>query len=289
MSTPLMTPTRPVMRYHGGKWILAQWIIDHLPPHRIYVEPYGGAASVLLRKPPAFATVYNDLDGDVVNVFRVLRDRAAAADLERLLRLTPWARVEFDGSYEPSADPVEQARRTLVRSFMGFGTSSRRPRRTGFRAAAYRDTATGAGDWAGYPDIIQAFTESLAGVCLECRPAHEVIAQQDGPETLFYVDPPYPASTRSSIAGRVARGESYAHEMSDDDHRRLAEDLHNIEGMAVLSGYPCDLYDRELYPDWHRVERPSLADGGRARTEVLWISPAAAARGRQLCFLDSPA
>lgn len=279
-------PRRPVMRYHGGKWRMAQWIIDHLPPHRIYVEPYGGAASVLLRKAPAFATVYNDLDGEVVNVFRVLRDRAAAAELERLLRLTPWARVEFEGSYEPAPDPIEQARRTLVRGFMGFGASSRRQRRTGFRAAAYRDTATGAGDWAGYPDIIQAFTERLAGVCLECRPAEEVIAQQDGPETLFYVDPPYPASTRSSLAGRVVRGEAYAHDMSDDNHRELAEVLRRIEGMAVLSGYPCDLYDRELYPDWHRIERASLADGGRARTEVLWISPAAAARGRQLRLME---
>src|SRR5262245_58814798 len=110
-------PRRPVLRYHGGKWRLAPWIIEHFPEHRIYVEPYGGGASVLLRKSRAFAEVYNDLDGDVVNVFRVLRDRASAAALIRAIELTPWARDEFRLSYRPASDPVERARRTIARAF----------------------------------------------------------------------------------------------------------------------------------------------------------------------------
>src|ERR1041385_943962 len=101
MSAVLKTsiPTRPVVRYHGGKWNLAPWIISHFPPHRIYVEPFGGAASVLLQKPRSYAEIYNDLDQEVVNVFRILRDRKAARELERLLRLTPFARDEFCHSY----------------------------------------------------------------------------------------------------------------------------------------------------------------------------------------------
>ena len=118
------TRPRPMLRWHGGKWMLAPWIIENMPAHRIYVEPYCGAASVLFRKPRAYSEVINDLDGEVTGLFRVLRDRAAAKELERLLRLTPFARTEFDESYTASLDPVEQARRTIVRSFMGFGSNS---------------------------------------------------------------------------------------------------------------------------------------------------------------------
>src|SRR3990167_11343170 len=105
-------PTRPVMRYHGGKWRLAPWVIEHFPEHRVYTEAFGGGASVLMRKPRSYAEVYNDLDGEIVNVFRVLRDPSQARELERLLRLTPFARSEFETSYITDGDPLEQARRT---------------------------------------------------------------------------------------------------------------------------------------------------------------------------------
>jgi DNA adenine methylase len=129
-------PTRPVLRYHGGKWRLAPWIISHFPPHRIYTEAFGGAGSVLLRKPRApFVEVLNDLDGEVVNLFRVLRDEQQSAQLCALLWRTPYARAEFVDSYEVIAAPVEQARRTVVRSFMGFGSDSASGAVTGFRRA----------------------------------------------------------------------------------------------------------------------------------------------------------
>ena len=109
-----MTVKRPVLRYFGGKWMLAKWVIAHLPPHRIYVEPFGGAASVLMRKPRSYAEVYNDLDGDVVNLFRVLRsDRAP--ELIELIRLTPYCREEFELSYQDADCELEQARRLIVR------------------------------------------------------------------------------------------------------------------------------------------------------------------------------
>lgn len=269
----MSAPTRPVLRYHGGKWRLAPWIIQHFPPHRVYVEPFGGAASVLMRKPRAYSEVYNDLDGELVALFRVLRDPVMGEALARALALTPFAREEFGFAYEPSTDPLEQARRTIVRSFMGFGSNAHN-RRTGFRANSNRSNTTPAHDWGNYPEQVAAVVSRLRGVVIENRDACEVIAQHDGPDTLHYVDPPYPKSTRRDA------GDDYGHEMGDAQHRALATILHDARGMVVLSGYPCEMYDRDLYRDWYRSSRAALADGAGKRTEVLWLNPAAASRLR---------
>ena len=114
---------RPALRYYGGKWKLAPWVIAHFPPHRIYLEAYSGGASVLLQKPRVYGEILNDLDDQVTNVFRVLRDPALAAALKEAVGLTPFARSEFEAAYSWSDDPVEQARRAIVRSFMGFGSN----------------------------------------------------------------------------------------------------------------------------------------------------------------------
>lgn len=275
-------PSRPVLRYHGGKYRLRSWIVRHLPAHKTYVEPFGGAASVLLAKPRSYAEVYNDLDDEIVNLFRVLRDPALASELEGLLVLTPFARAEFDQSYEQTLEPVERARRTMIRSFMGYGANLTRPnrdgtpQRTGFRCNMTRANSTPATDWRRFPPAIAEFVERLAGVVIEKEDALKVIERFDGPETLFYVDPPYPHGTRTPASGGTHRG--YRHEMTDDAHRRLSQSLRAVAGMVVLSGYPCELYDEELYPDWKRVTRGALADGAKKRTEVLWINDAAAGR-----------
>lgn len=270
---------RPPLRYHGGKWLLAPWVISHFPAHRVYVEPFGGAASVLLRKDRVYAEVYNDLDSEIVNLFQVLRDRDRAAELYHLLRLTPFARDEFVVSYIPNENPVEQARLTLVRSFMGFGTTGTSGRKTGFRCDIARNGSTPAIDWQSFPEHIQHFTERLSGVVIENRPYRKVIETFDSPNTLHYIDPPYPQSTRTPTA---TNGKNYRHEMMDDDHRELADVLNSVKGMVVISGYPCALYDEELYPTWQRFERPHLADRGAKRIEVLWLNTAAysALRGR---------
>lgn len=260
---------RPVLRYHGGKWRLAPWIISRLPQHRVYVEPYGGGASVLLRKPRAYAEVYNDLAGEIVNVFRVLRNPSQARELERLLRLTPFAREEFENAYLPGGDPIEEVRRSIIRSFMGFGSNGVNVQRaTGFRNNAHRSGTTPAHDWVNYADSIPAFCERLAGVVIENRPALELIAQMDKEHVCFYVDPPYPHSTRSTSG----KEHMYYHEMTDSDHRDLAEVLRNVRGMVVLSGYDCEMY-QELYGDWQQVTKAAVAQGAKKRTEVLWISP----------------
>lgn len=279
-------PTRPVLRYHGGKWRLAPWIIGQFPEHRIYVEPYGGAASVLMQKRRSYAEVINDLDEEVVNVFRVLRDQDTAEQLRELLHLTPWSRLEFAGAYEPTSDPVERARRTIVRTAMAHGTTSRRKNRTGFRAKNYRRNQTGAKDWCSWPEQISAYVERLRGVTIESRPALEIIEQQDTPETLFYVDPPYMLETRSTVRANSQsdRDRAYAHDLSDEDHAQLAEVLHRIDGMAIVSGYPCDRYE-QLYSSWEQLERRVPVDGGQTRTEVLWVSPRARSQAPQLEIL----
>lgn len=274
----MTAPTRPVLRYHGGKWRLAPWIIAHFPEHRVYVEPFGGGGSVLMRKVRSYAEVYNDLDGDVVNLFRVLREPAHADALRRAIHLTPFARREFDEAYASSDDFIERARRLLVLSQMGFGTAAMRstrkgePQRTGFRANTTRARTVPPDDWRGMPRVIANAAERLRGVVIEHRDATLVMRTHDRANTLHYVDPPYPHDTRADSSRW-----NYRHEMTDDDHRALAATLHGLAGMVVLSGYACDLYDCELYPAWRRIEKATHADGARDRTEVLWLNPACAA------------
>lgn len=267
-----MKPVRPLVRYHGGKWMLAPWIIGNFPAHRCYVEPFGGGGSVLLRKPRAYAEVYNDLDGEIVNLFTMARERGE--ELARLCELTPFARYEFQESYKPSEDPLEQAKRTLVRSFMGFGSNAHN-QKTGFRANSNRSGTTPAHDWMNYPDALRITIQRLRGVVIENRDAVACMKHHDAPETLHYADPPYVFETRADAK------HDYRHEMSDQQHEELAAALQGLSGMVALSGYRCDLYDR-LYAGWQRIDRHSHADGAAKRVESLWLSPNIKAQGLDL-------
>ena len=290
----MKTPRRPVLRWHGGKWRLAPFVIQHFPPHRIYVEPFGGAASVLLRKPRSYSEVYNDLDHQAVNLFRVLRDPDLAASLIAQLQLTPYARAEFESCVEATDDPVEKARRLIVRSFMGFGSNAHssspvaekngfkshtRPARadwrcTGFRSNSNRSHTTPAHDWANYPPALKMIIDRLRGVVIESRDAFSLLPQHDGVDTLFYLDPPYLPETRSPANKYDLKHRMYRHELTRDQHAELLEVARDLEGMVLISGYPSDLYDHAL-SGWRRIETDALADGARKRTEVLWISPSA--------------
>lgn len=273
MTTP--TSLRPVLRYHGGKHRLADWIIAHFPAHQCYVEPFGGGASVLMRKSPARAECYNDLDGLVVNLFRVLQDPAKAEDLRRRVELTPFAREIFEWSYGEPVDDIDSAHRLLVKSFMGHGSDgATRSCRTGFRANAtgsYRAFPSNA--WAQWHESIPLFTARLKPVLIERRDAIEVVQRLDSAWTLHYVDPLYVTSTRTAVAGGRGKSHGYRHEYSDDDHCRLLDTLRELDGMVALSGYPHALYDESLR-DWRRLTTIALADGARPRTEVLWLNPA---------------
>lgn len=266
--------TRPALRYHGGKFRLASWIQRFFPPHDCYVEPFGGAAGVLLQKPRVYAEVYNDLDGDVVNFFRVLRDPGQRARLIEQCALTPYARDEFDAAYEPTDDPVERARRTAVRAAMGFGSAGATKASTGFRTDTRRKYGTAQHNWADYPQALAAIGERFAGVLIENRDAIAVIEAHDAPDTLHFVDSPYVHETRT-----MRRGGGYRHELTDAAHEQLLDALRVVDGMVVLCGYRSALYDDALR-GWERHETVARISGGRGtalRTEVVWINPACAA------------
>jgi DNA adenine methylase len=262
---------RPILRWHGGKWLLADWIISHFPRHRSYVEPYCGAASVLLRKTRSHDECINDLDGEIVNLFRVARD--AGAELARVCALTPFSRDEFFRAYDLCDDPLERARRLVVRSFQGFGSNSATSV-SGFRSLSRRSGGTPATDWQNWPEALMRTVDRLRGVVIENRPAIEVMRARDDAETLHYVDPPYVHVTRGT-GSETGYRKQYRHEMSDTDHDELAAFLKTLKGGVVLSGYRSEIYD-DLFSDWRRIDRATHADGARARVESLWLSPSVA-------------
>ncbi|WP_312368085.1 DNA adenine methylase [Stenotrophomonas sp.] len=279
----------PAFRYHGAKFRISGWVHQHLPSHRTYVEPFGGAAGVLLTKARSYSEVYNDLDGDVVNFFRVLQDTEQCARLVEACRLTPYARAEFEQAWEPAEQPVERARRLLIRAQMGFGSAGATKGKTGFRIDSQRAYGTAQHHWLKYPDGLSAIAERFTGVLIENRPAIEVMQQHDTTQTLHYVDPPYVHSTRVMQAGKAGY---YRHEMSIEDHQELLAALLALRGHVVVSGYRTELYDDTL-AGWQRVEttaRISAGRGGATRTECLWLSPSALESGYQprLRFADSP-
>lgn len=269
-----LKPTRPVLRYHGGKWKLAPWILQHFPKHGVYVEPFAGAASILMLKERVAAEVYNDLDGGVVNLFRILRSSAHAAELQRRVELTPFARDELEWAMAPAADDMEAAHKLILRSFLGRGSdAATRSCRVGFSTLLSEERSLPAQAFAKWPDSIRSFRDRLRGVVIENRPAVDVIQRFDTHNTLIYADPPYLLDTRSSMKGRSQSSHGYKHDMEDEQHLELAAVLRAAKGMVLLSGYPSALYD-SLYQDWRQISIGHRAEGAAARTEVLWMNPA---------------
>ena len=268
--------TRPPMRYHGGKWKLAPWIIAHLPAHRVYCESFGGAASVLLRKPRAYAEVYNDLNGDVVNLMRCLREPGLRRELAAAVQWTPYSRAEFDATYEPTDDPIERARRTLLQANAGHSTTHQSTRRTGFRSDTSRAGTIPAHDWRSLPPVLLAIGERLQGVVIEDDDALTVMQRYDTADTLHYLDPPYLAETRNARQAGMA----YAVDMATPaQHRALIAVARELRGHVVISGYPSALY-AELLGDWTMVLKSTHAESASDRIEALWIKPGGTQQGR---------
>ena len=265
--------TSPALRYHGGKFRLAPWIMQFFPEHQTYVEPFGGAAGVLLQKPRSYAEVYNDIDGEIVNFFRVLRVPEMRQQLVELVSLTPYARAEYEQAWEETDDPIERARRVAIRAQMGFGSVGATKGATGFRIDTKRAYRTAQHLWTEYPEAIAAAGRRFQDVLVENRPAIDIMLQHDRVDTLHFVDPPYVLSTRVLQANGKGY---YRHEMTDSDHLDLLRALLELEGMVVISGYDSELY-RDRLSGWETFQTTSRISAGRGtalRTETVWINPA---------------
>lgn len=266
--------TKPALRYHGAKFRLAPWVISHFPDHRCYVEPFGGAAGVLLRKEQSHAEVYNDLDLHIVTFFRVLRDPVLREQLQEACVMTPYSREEFILACQSCdmSNQVEVARRVVVRATMGFGVAAGTHGNTGFRTDTRRKYGTAMQLWSEYPNNLAMLGARFAGVLIENRPAIQVMQSHDSESTLHYIDPPYLPETRCS------RNRYYRHEMTIEDHEQLLSAMQQLQGMVIISGYDSEMYN-DMLPGW-RVEktqaRMSAGRGTGLRTECLWINPAAA-------------
>lgn len=259
----------PPFTYYGGKSRLADRIVDILPAHQHYVEPYGGGLSVLLAKSPTRFETVNDLDGDLMHFWRTLRDQPE--EMARVCALTPHSRAEHAAALDrpDDMDPVERARRIWVRLSQG---RSGRIGQTGWRFHMSTKGST-----YGMPQYLDAYVQRIApvaerlrGVSLECRPALDLIRDYgQHPDVCLYVDPPYSGDT-----GRVV---GYEHEMRGEaEHRDLADALRACKAGVVLSGYHGPLYDA-LYDDWERVEIATMTGQAHVRsprTEVLWSNRA---------------
>lgn len=261
---PLEFFDAPPLRYFGSKWQLADWVVAQMPPHKTYVEPYCGGASIFFRKPPSKIEVLNDLNGDVVNFFEVLRTQTD--ELVFAIDMTPFSLVEYELSFEPCEDKLERARRFYVRSYQSFGCGGIAGK-TGWRRQLNSE-ARGSSvthDWARLGGLLKG-ARRLKAALIDSSDALLTIERFDTPDTLFYVDPPYVFSSRARSSNR------YTNEMSNDEHRRLAEALHKAQGMVLLSGYRSELYE-DLYGDWSFLTKTNTTNGNGKALEYLWLSP----------------
>ena len=257
--------------WYGGKYSHLDWLLPLLPQTFAYFEPFAGSAAVLINRPPAQIETYNDLDGEVCNFFRVLRD-----DRERLIEriaLTPFSREEFALACEldGSLPDLERARRFYVRArqvrtglaqtaSLGRWANCRNTSRSGMSGVVSR--------WLGGVEQLDAIAERLLRVQIENRPALEVIDLYDGPDALFYCDPPYIHDTRG-------HDKAYAHEMTDADHEQLAQALNRVQGRVAISNYDCALMN-DLYPPprWRKLVGPerTIHSTKDQHREVLWVN-----------------
>jgi DNA adenine methylase len=261
---------RIVFGWYGGKFSHLDWLLPLLPGAHHYCEPFAGSAAVLINRPPSPVETYNDIDGDVVNFFRVLRDMPE--ELTRAIALTPFSREEFHTAIYGSnfgITALERARRFYVRArqartglaqtaTLGRWANCKNTTRAGMSGVVSR--------WLGGIDALPEIAERLARVQIENRPAVDIIELYDSDATLFYCDPPYVHASRGDSS-------AYGFEMDDSAHINLAVALKRIRGRAAISGYRCDLMDT-LYKDWRRFD----ADARQAhsvkklRQECVWMN-----------------
>ncbi|MEQ1745990.1 MAG: DNA adenine methylase [Saprospiraceae bacterium] len=257
--------------WYGGKFSHLDWLLPFLPDCTHYCEPYAGSGAVLLNRTPSPVETYNDLDGEVVNFFRVLREHKDS--LIEAISLTPFSREEFAlaCSIAPNLTELERARRFFVRArqvrtglaqkaSLGRWANCKNTSRSGMSGVVSR--------WLGGIENLEFIAERLLRVQIENRPALDIIELYDDAGTLFYCDPPYIHETRGDT-------NSYGYEMPDDEHIRLAKALNQVSGRVAISNYDCDLMN-DLYPAhrWHKHCSPekTIHSTKDKRQEVLWLN-----------------
>lgn len=250
---------KSVLKYPGAKNRLASWICEYIPKHDVYLEPFAGSLAVLFNKQRSHIETVNDIDGEIVNFFRILRDRSK--ELEWAIRFTPFSRSEYKAAYESSNDELEQARRFAVKCWMGFGCGNLY--QNGFKSGQQTNSPNPAKAWSELPDILKLATERLKGVQIENLPAVELIERYDTEDVFIYADPPYLHGTRKNYL--------YKYEMQDSDHEELLKALVRHPGKILLSGYDNDMYNDMLH-EWHKEHKDTRAEGGCRRIETLWMN-----------------
>jgi len=255
-----------VFKYPGAKWSLAQWIIEHFPPHHSYLEPFFGSGAVLFSKTRSAIETINDLDGDIINLFNWIRndpDRLATA-----IHWTPYAREVYERAWAAQYTETDSFQRAVdfyIRMMQGHGFRTTGEKVGWKNDVQGRESAYAARGWCKVPSAIFEAAERLRGVQIENLPALDIIARFNYPNVLIYVDPPY------IINSRQAKRPQYRHEMTDADHRELLEALKAHRGPVLLSGYDSSLYNEALQ-GWHRDEANALAQTATRRREVLWMN-----------------
>lgn len=256
--------------WYGGKYSHLDWLLPLLPEATHYCEPFGGSAAVLINRPPSPVETYNDIYGDVVNFFRVLRDQKEA--LVEAIGLTPFSRAEFEAAIAtPSAEisELERARRFYILARQvrtGLAQKASSGRWAHCKLTSRAGMAGAVSRWLGAVEDLPLIAQRLLRVQIENEPALKVIERYDSEETLFYCDPPYPHASRGDA-------NAYVNEMTDEQHRELAATLRSVKGKVAISGYSCALMD-ELYGDWRRTESKERVTHSvkTLRTEVLWTN-----------------
>ena len=250
-----------ILNYPGAKWGMASQIVSIMPPHRSYLEPFFGSGAVLFNKPLSSIETANDIDGDITNFFKVLKERAS--ELAEAIAFTPYAREVFEDAHENrGTDGFDRAYRFAIRSRMGHGFKTYQ--KTGFKIDVYaRERSYCVDSWNKMPSMLRQAAERLKCVQIENRPALDLIRKFNHDNVLIYADPPYLLNTRG--------GKQYRHEMDEQEHLDLLAALVKHKGPVILSGYPSDMYDHELR-GWHKIHKRSYDQKSNARTEVLWCN-----------------
>ena len=250
-----------ILNYPGAKWRMAKQIVSLMPSHRSYLEPFFGSGAVLFNKPPSAIETVNDIDGDIVNFFQVLKERAC--DLAEAIALTPYAREVFNDAHENRGkDSFDRAYRFAIRSRMGHGFKTYQ--KTGFKIDVYsRERSYCVDCWNKMPFMLAQASLRLKQVQIENCPALDLIQKFNYDNVLIYADPPYLLNTRG--------GKQYLCEMTEQDHLDLLAALVKHKGYVMISGYPSEMYDRELR-GWNKIHKKSYNQNSDPRIEVVWCN-----------------